>query len=168
MKRTLMAVAVTGFLVSGSALGQEATTPAPAQTAPAGEAPAMAPAAVKSDGYLASKIIGETVYNSTAENAEQIGEVNDIVVDGSGAAKSLIIGVGGFLGVGERNVAVDFATAKWAEKDGDRWLVVETSKEQLEGMAPFDTAPYEPAPAVAPATPSATTPPAGEAPKPAN
>ena len=93
-------------------------------------------------GNLASNIIGETVYNSTAEEAEQIGEVNDIVMNANGAATLLIIGVGGFLGVGERDVAIDFNGAEWAEKDGDRWLVVATTKETLEGMEPFDRTPY--------------------------
>lgn len=166
MTRRLIAATALALMASVAYAQTTTTTPAPAEPAPAQTANPPAEV-VKADGYLASNIIGETVYNSAAENAENIGEVDDIVLDANGAATSLIVSVGGFLGVGERNVAVDFKTAKWAEKDGDRWLVIEASKEQLEAMQPFDPAPYGPAPAPAVA-PTATTPPATEAPKPAN
>ena len=90
-----------------------------------------------------------------------------------------MIGVGGFLGIGEKNVAVSFDKFDWAEKNGDRWLVMSTTKEQLQALPDFDRRAYEPAPAtaaatdpaasatdqtaqapVAPATPDAATPPA--------
>lgn len=136
---------------AGAALAQQ--TPAP-NPAPATDAVPVANAA----GHLASNIIGEDVYNSSAADAERVGEVNDIVIDANGAIASLIVGVGGFLGVGERNVALDFKTAEWAQKDNDRWLVVPMSKEQLEGLAPFDPAPYAVVPVVAPAAPAPATP----------
>lgn len=158
MKRTLIASVAASALFIGAAMAQ--TQPAP-ETPAAPEAPAT-PGTVVTVDNLASNIIGESVYNSTAENAEEIGEVKDIVINADGAAASLVVGVGGFLGMGERNVAVDFKTAKWAEKDGDRWLVVETTKEQLEGMPPFDAAMYGPAPA--PADPAMTPAPATPAP----
>ena len=47
----------------------------------------------------------------------------------------MIIGVGGFLGVGEKNVAVAFPSLKLAEKDGKRYLVLNTTKEALEVRA---------------------------------
>ena len=44
----------------------------------------------------------------------------------------MIVGVGGFLGVGEKNVAVPFQALKVAEKDGKRYLVLDTTKEALQ------------------------------------
>ena len=61
----------------------------------------------------------------------KIGEVNDLLVD-NGKVNAVIIGVGGFLGVGEKNVAVAFPSLKLAEKDGKRYLVLNTIKEALE------------------------------------
>ena len=45
----------------------------------------------------------------------------------------MIVSVGGFLGVGEKNVAVVFPSLKVAEKDGKRYLVLDATKEALEG-----------------------------------
>ncbi|QPC86762.1 PRC-barrel domain containing protein [Mesorhizobium sp. NBSH29] len=166
--KNLLAPLSIAVLLSTAAFAQEATQPAPATANPAANADASAQ--VVTTDHLASAILGESVYNSTAENAEEIGEVKDIVIDANGAAVSLIVGVGGFLGIGERNVAVEFKSAKWAEKAGDRWLVVETSKEQLEALPPFDAAVYAPlpvmetAPGVPAADPAATAPAAQPAP----
>jgi sporulation protein YlmC with PRC-barrel domain len=95
------------------------------------------------DGNLVSKLMGVAVYNGTGDNADKIGEVNDIVLSKDGRAKSLVIGVGGFLDMGERNVAYDFSKAQWAEKDGKRWLVVSATKEELKALPEFDTKPYD-------------------------
>ena len=69
--------------------------------------------------------------------------------------------MGGFLGIGEKNVAVDYSKLDWVERDGDRWLVAPMTKEQLESQTAFDTSVYAPAPAdVAvndPMAPAATT-----------
>ena len=52
--------------------------------------------------------------------------------------KSIVVGVGGFLGIGEKSVAIDFPKLSWMEANGDRWLVTEASKEQLEALPEFD------------------------------
>ena len=62
----------------------------------------------------------------------KIGEVNDLLVDNGSKLNAVILGVGGFLGVGEKNVAVAFPSLKLAEKDGKRYLVLNTTKEALE------------------------------------
>lgn len=138
----------------------DGTAEAPAtdmQTAPAEPAPAVEPV----EGNLASLIIGESVYNGTGDDAQDIGKVNDVVLSKAGQAESLVIGVGGFLGIGQKNVAFDFNKAEWAERDGDRWLVVEATKESLEALPDFDRRGYDPAPAAsaeATDTPPAVTP----------
>lgn len=161
MVRKLLATTALVTLLTGAVYAQEATTPA----APATEAPA-APV-VKADGFLATNLIGETVYNGTGDDAENIGSVNDVVIGSNGSIESVVIGVGGFLGLGEKNVAMNYGDIKWAEKDGDRWIVVNATKDQLQAQAEFDRRPYDPTPAAnttamapAPATTDTTTAPA--------
>jgi sporulation protein YlmC with PRC-barrel domain len=163
MFRKLMLTTAIVALTAGGALAQTATpTPAPAQDA----APVQQPATVKpltdGSGQLATNLIGENVYNSSADDATSIGDVNDIVIGADGAVSQIIVGVGGFLGIGEKDVAIDYKTAELAERNGDRWLVVKMSKEELESAPAFDRTPYavkaqDTAMAPAPA-PSATTP----------
>jgi sporulation protein YlmC with PRC-barrel domain len=143
MIRTLFATTAIATLLATGALAQ--TTPAPAQQAPA--AADKAAPVVRSDGALMTNIIGESVYNGTGDDAQDIGKVDDVVFDASGNAKSAIIGVGGFLGVGKKDVAFDYAKLEWAEKNGDRWLVVKSTKDELNALPSFDRKAYDPAPA---------------------
>jgi sporulation protein YlmC with PRC-barrel domain len=144
MIRNLLATTALATLVTTGAFAQDAAAPA-APVAPSTEQAAPTAPIAKADGFLATNIIGETVYNGTGENAENIGDVNDVVIAADGAVDSVIIGVGGFLGIGEKDVAVKFGELDWAEKDGDRWLVVAMTKEQLEAQPAFDRSPYDPA-----------------------
>lgn len=153
MLRKLLATTALATMVASGAYAQSATTPATA-TPPAAESATPAAPVVKADGSLMSNIIGESVYNGTADDAENIGSITDVVFDKDGKAQSFVIGVGGFLGVGAKNVAFEYDKLKWNEKNGDRWLVAETSKDALTALPAFDEKPYEPAPAPAPATDS--------------
>ena len=146
MIRNLLATTAIATLVATGAFAQDATTPAPAPAdpAPMTEGAATAAPEVSGDGHLATQIIGESVYNGTGDDAENIGDVNDIVLGTDGKIEAVVVGVGGFLGIGEKDVAVDFAQLEWAERDGDRWLVAPMTKEQLETQAAFDRSAYEP------------------------
>jgi sporulation protein YlmC with PRC-barrel domain len=97
-----------------------------------------------SDASMASKIIGESVYTSTAEDAEAVGEVNDLLVGSDGEIEAAIIGVGGFLGVGEKNVAIDYDELQLTtDEDGNYHIVLETSREELETAPSFDVSAWE-------------------------
>ena len=63
--------------------------------------------------WQGSKLIGMNVYN---DQNEKIGTIKDLMVDKSGNIASAVIGVGGFLGMGERDVAVKFADLKWSNE----------------------------------------------------
>ncbi|RNJ43305.1 photosystem reaction center subunit H [Mesorhizobium erdmanii] len=162
MIRTLLATTALATLISTGAFAQSTTTPAPA-TAPSVQEPAAAVPVPRAEGNIVTNIIGESVYNGTGDDAENIGKVSDVVFDKDGMAKSVVIGVGGFLGVGTKNVAFDYDKLQWAEKNGDRWLVAQTTKDELKAHPEFDSKPYGPAPApatstdaAAPKTPAAT------------
>lgn len=62
--------------------------------------------------WRASKLVGVNIYNNADEN---IGEVNELLVDGSGRVLAVVVGVGGFLGIGEKNVALPFGAVKWMD-----------------------------------------------------
>jgi len=92
-------------------------------------------------GALASRLIGSSVYASDATDAEKIGDINDLLVAQDGRVESAIIGVGGFLGIAEKNVAVNFSQLKFgADQNGDRRLVLQTTKDDLRNAPAFDTA----------------------------
>lgn len=104
--------------------------------------------------FMASNLIGMRIYNSetsvdadttVAQGAEteweDIGEVNDILLDENGDVKAVILGVGGFLGLGERDVSISMDQIKVLRSDDDmtgRFLVVETSRETLEQAPAFE------------------------------
>jgi sporulation protein YlmC with PRC-barrel domain len=120
-------------LTAGLAASALLATVAFAQT-PTTTADRMAPPAATSNAshqgdWRASKLVGLSVYNN---NNESIGSINDLLTDKSGNIKAVVIGVGGFLGVGEKNVAVPFQALKVAEKNGKRYLVLDTTKEALQ------------------------------------
>ena len=63
--------------------------------------------------WRASKLDGVNVYNNANE---KIGDISDVLIDQSGRVEAIVIGVGGFLGLGERNVAVPFDQIKWSNE----------------------------------------------------
>jgi sporulation protein YlmC with PRC-barrel domain len=78
--------------------------------------------------------ISEYYYNQRVYDREdnEIGDVNDILLDREGKVVAVIVGVGGFLGAGEKSVAVPFSALKVAEKDHKPYLVIDTTKEGLD------------------------------------
>jgi sporulation protein YlmC with PRC-barrel domain len=58
------------------------------------------------DQWLASHLEGLDVYSSN--NGDKIGDISDLIFDSSGKVQAVLIGVGGYLGIGERNIAVPF------------------------------------------------------------
>jgi sporulation protein YlmC with PRC-barrel domain len=61
----------------------------------------------------------------------KIGDIKDVLVDRDGKVTALIIGAGGFLGMGEHDVAVPFDAVKGTQKDGKWYLTMNSSKETL-------------------------------------
>ncbi len=77
----------------------------------------MAPAAASDSSFQgnwrASKLVGLSVYN---DNNESLGSINDLLMDKDGNIKGVVLGVGGFLGVGEHLVAVPFDKIKFVNE----------------------------------------------------
>jgi hypothetical protein len=99
---------VGSALLASAALAQTQT---PTATADKGGV-AMQESQLKGD-WRASKVVGLKVYN---DNNENVGSINDLLLDKSGNIKAAVIGVGGFLGVGEHLVAVSFDKLKFNDQ----------------------------------------------------
>lgn len=84
---------------------------------------------------LASKFIGTNVYN---KQNESIGEIEDLVIENGKTVTGVVIGVGGFLGIGERYVAVDPSTMVLTHQDNNWRAVVDTTKDNLKNAPAFD------------------------------
>lgn len=144
MKKLITTALVTALTVApafaqaNSTTSSGATDTMPTTTATTGTAGSVTAMPHATAGEMpSSKVVGAAVYNSSNE---KIGEVNDLILDQTGKVAGVVIGVGGFLGLGERNVAVTFNSVRF-DKDakGTPRLVVPTTKEQLKAMTPYDS-----------------------------
>jgi sporulation protein YlmC with PRC-barrel domain len=70
-------------------------------------------------------------------NNNKIGQISDVLVDKSGKISTLIIGVGGFLGAGQKDVAVPFEEVQATTKDNKVHLVMNTTKDALKSAPGF-------------------------------
>ncbi len=75
------------------------------------------------------------VYNTAGES---IGDINDLLLGPDGKITTLVIGVGGFLGMGEKNVAVPFDQLDVVQRDGAWFLAVNTTKAALAAAPTFE------------------------------
>jgi sporulation protein YlmC with PRC-barrel domain len=96
-------LASVAFAQSPSATTDRATTAAPA---------AASDTSSFKGNWRSSKLVGLNVYN---DSNESLGSINDLLADKSGNIKGVVIGVGGFLGVGEHLVAVAFDKVKFVD-----------------------------------------------------
>ena len=106
---------ITAGLIGTALLASAAFAQTPtATTDRANMAPAAASDTSSFQGnWRASKLVGLNVYN---DNNESLGSINDLLTDKSGNIKAVVIGVGGFLGVGEHLVAVPLDKVKFVNE----------------------------------------------------
>ena len=86
------------------------------------------------DQILADDLIGAHVVNG---EHQKVGTVNDIVLDHSGKAVGVVISVGGFLGIGDKHVAVNWDKLERRSSEG---FVVTWTKDELKLAPEFKTA----------------------------
>ena len=110
----LMAALLGTALLSAPALAQ--TSPAPSATPNAASSTMSAGnwmTQERAGQWRASKIEGLNVYNDANE---KIGDISELLVDQTGKVEAVVIGVGGFLGMGEHDVAVPFDQIKFVNE----------------------------------------------------
>jgi len=113
----MFAKTVTAALASTALLATiaSAQTPAPtdkASTPGASNSTTLSISELQGD-WRASKVVGLSVYN---DNNEKLGSINDLLMDKSGNIKAVVLGVGGFLGMGEHLVAVPLDKVKFSNE----------------------------------------------------
>ena len=117
-----LATAALALCLVSPALAQQApgtNAPAPSANQPAMNAPAPAGEANRfmtneaANQWLVRDRWNKAVYNAQGKS---IGDLNDVLVGPDGRIQALVIGVGGFLGLGEKNVAIDY---NYIEKNGN-------------------------------------------------
>lgn len=89
--------------------------------------------------HFALDLIGSPVYSSDNQNANVVGDISDLVVASDGTVDAVVIGVGGFLDIGEKEVAVPFNSISWKTgADGMLQPVLAATKEQLKAAPAFN------------------------------
>ncbi|QCN93937.1 PRC-barrel domain-containing protein [Azospirillum argentinense] len=144
MRREIIAAASVLALMTGTAMAQTTspTTGSPATGAPtatemnkSGSA-TTGSAAGLTGGTLASaeNMMGKNVYGT---DNEKVGEVEDIILDSNGQARQLVISSGGFLGIGEKQIAVDIGNANW-DAQQERVQLSGMTRDQVKEMPEFE------------------------------
>ncbi|WP_163847254.1 PRC-barrel domain-containing protein [Pseudooceanicola aestuarii] len=90
------------------------------------------------DTMLVNDLLGASVYNGQDEN---VGDINDLIVGLDGSVEGVVIGVGGFLGLGEKNVAVQMSSLSVVDAEsGAPRLMTSATEADLEAAPEFVTA----------------------------
>jgi sporulation protein YlmC with PRC-barrel domain len=114
MRNIVAAALLSTAVISGPAYAQTAQ-PAD-RTAPAATTSPTAGSSAKmmiKGNWRASKLMGLDVYN---EANEKLGDINELILDKNGKVNAVVIGVGGFLGMGEHDIAVSMDKLKFVEE----------------------------------------------------
>jgi sporulation protein YlmC with PRC-barrel domain len=159
MSKTLVVFAAVSGLMVSTALAQAPSGPA---TPPAASGSPEVVATQSTDELLASKLKGTAVMGS---DDQKIGDVSDILFDKMGHVKAYIVSVGGILGIGAKEVALEQSAFREmpvieGRTEEKQFLVprlqVSMTKDQLKQMAAFKALSSQPSTTgVAPAAPPA-------------
>jgi|tagenome__1003787_1003787.scaffolds.fasta_scaffold20959684_4 sporulation protein YlmC with PRC-barrel domain len=131
----LASTAIVLALLTTAASAQQQQRPAQgAQQHQAGP-PAQIMTTVPQNAMTVTHWYKQNVYDPSDN---KIGEIMDVLVDKDGKATALIVGVGGFLGMGEKDVAVPFNAVQVTNRDNNKWyLVMNTTKDALKSAKGF-------------------------------
>ena len=111
MRSSLLLGGLLSSVVIVAAFAQS-SPPAPAP-GPAASPPAASTMASTSSMWRASKLIGVNVYN---DQNEKLGDISEVLLDKSGKVDGVIIGVGGFLGMGQHDIKVELSKLKFVDE----------------------------------------------------
>ena len=112
MENPITIALLSTAIISSAAYAQQPQSvdrAAPSASAPAASSEKM----MLKDNWRASKLMGLDVYN---EANEKLGDINELILDKNGKVNAVVIGVGGFLGMGEHDIAVTMDKLKFIEE----------------------------------------------------
>jgi sporulation protein YlmC with PRC-barrel domain len=135
INRLVLATALA-TLMSTAAMAQN---PPPAQTMPPAVQPAPGAAAkimttLPADAMTVTNFYKQNVYDP---GDNKIGEVTDLLVEKDGKVVGAMVAVGGFVGIGEKDVAIPFESMRLTKKDNKWYLVLNTTKDALKSAPGF-------------------------------
>jgi sporulation protein YlmC with PRC-barrel domain len=117
-------------LIGAPALAQTGqTTPPSPQSSAGGWITQLQP-----DQWRASDLEGLDVYSSN--NGDKIGDISELIFDSSGKVQAVVIGVGGYLGIGERDIAVPFGQIRFETQPRGNATGTTTGEARLAGTSP--------------------------------
>lgn len=125
-----MIIRKTSLLAAAGIVSVLATTPGYAATNQPPTANMPAKPSMKID---ADKLIGEDIKNQTGES---IGTIESVIIDNNGQVAAVVVGVGGFLGIGDREVAIDWN--QLSVEDGGDVVRANLTKNELKAMPAYD------------------------------
>jgi sporulation protein YlmC with PRC-barrel domain len=112
MKTPFLTAALLGAAILGSSAYAQTDRPAASTGPTATTATSSDHKMMLKDKWRASKLMGLDVYN---EANEKLGDINELILDKDGKVSAIVIGVGGFLGMGEHDIAVTMDKLKFKE-----------------------------------------------------
>jgi sporulation protein YlmC with PRC-barrel domain len=112
LKTHLAAGLAATALMTGAALAQTSTTTTPTPPAQGSTAQASGQllTQMSPDMMRGSKLMGVDVYGS---DNQKIGDIDEVLVDKQGKIQAVVVGVGGFLGIGQKDIAVRYEQVQW-------------------------------------------------------
>ncbi|HLG81689.1 MAG TPA: PRC-barrel domain-containing protein [Bradyrhizobium sp.] len=90
--------------------------------------------AAPSESWTVTNYYKQSVYDP---KETKIGDIDDVLVDKAGKVTGLVVGVGGFLGAGEKDVIVPFTAVKTTKKNDKWWLTLDATKDGLKDAPGF-------------------------------
>lgn len=126
------------------------TTKPPAERStdrPANDRPNVAATTSTGDFNAAGDMSGDALIGATVRNEsrEAVGKIEDVYVDTSGAIKTVVVSVGGFLGVGTKDVAVKWSDLKFSRDDKSIVIMTSWTKDSLKAMPDYKDERRQPA-----------------------
>jgi sporulation protein YlmC with PRC-barrel domain len=128
LKKITLAAAIAATLTVLAQAQQDRTT---------GAAPSSQATTLRSLPPEASTVTNWYKQSIYDPSEEKIGEISDVLVEKDGKVGAFIVSVGGFLGIGEKHVAVPFNAVHGTHKDGKWWLTMNTTRDALKSAAGY-------------------------------
>ena len=147
LKQFLASTAIVALMAGGAAYAQSTNPAQPQQqremqnrsgamqndAAAAGQNQEM----MGQNELLASEFIGMSVYNSTADDAEEIATIEDVLMTQDGQIEAVVLNTGGFFGLGGNDYAIPVDRLQIQKRDNEFWITSDIQKTELEGMTVF-------------------------------
>lgn len=129
MVSNLVVAAAVAAILTDAAYAQQSQTAGAASPAQSQTLATLPP-----DASTVTNWYKQDVYDPSDT---KIGEISDVLVNRDGKISAFIVSVGGFLGLGEKHVAVPFDNVHETQRRGERWLTMNTTKDALKSAAGY-------------------------------